>query len=601
MKTGTHSVMKTALKKGSHSSHYSHHSHNSHNSQNSRSSDRLRGEWRGQKGMARWWRPVVLAVVCFFTFFVNNGVLVPDIMESRNLITAREMVAKGNYLVPTMNGELRLAKPPLPTWIAAAVEEASPDNIVAQRCAAGVAGVMLTIFLYLLAARITRIDPLWPTLLLLTCYNVVLMGRTASWDIFCHAFMLGGIYFLARALLEPGRQTASFCWAGIFTGLSIMSKGPVSLYAMLLPWLIATLCCRRVNMRGKWSGVAVLVIVALLTGGWWYAYIYLQHKSELQAVAAQESGAWMNRNVRPWWYYHKFYLETGIWALLLISAIVLAFTRRVRRYRGFYTPLVWMLAALVLLSVLPEKKMRYLLPVLVPAALVMGQLICRWIEEFRRPSAASRADKVIFRLNAWLLAIVTLALPVAAWYFCYRPGYMALWALVLMALVSLVVAVCIGFAAVRLAPGGMVWGVAVLFVLAEGIGLPAVKPLINNADMRSVRLIADRSDLRGVPFFSNAADELRIEMVYAARRDITPVAFTDSALQRLPLPAVILTHRGAKAELPADFLQRVDTVYIGRFDDNRRPEKSGRYTPKFIYHLTYLRPKTAAPEHTKNK
>ena len=303
MKTGTHSVMKTALKKGSHSSH---HSHNSHNSQNSRSSDRLRGEWRGQKGMARWWRPVVLAVVCFFTFFVNNGVLVPDIMESRNLITAREMVAKGNYLVPTMNGELRLAKPPLPTWIAAAVEEASPDNIVAQRCAAGVAGVMLTIFLYLLAARITRIDPLWPTLLLLTCYNVVLMGRTASWDIFCHAFMLGGIYFLARALLEPGRQTASFCWAGIFIGLSIMSKGPVSLYAMLLPWLIATLCCRRVNMRGKWSGVAVLVIVALLTGGWWYAYIYLQHKSELQAVAAQESGAWMNRNVRPWWYYHNF-------------------------------------------------------------------------------------------------------------------------------------------------------------------------------------------------------------------------------------------------------------------------------------------------------
>lgn len=97
MKTGTHSVMKTALKKGSHSSH---HSHNSHNSQNSRSSDRLRGEWRGQKGMARWWRPVVLAVVCFFTFFVNNGVLVPDIMESRNLITAREWWQKATISYP---------------------------------------------------------------------------------------------------------------------------------------------------------------------------------------------------------------------------------------------------------------------------------------------------------------------------------------------------------------------------------------------------------------------------------------------------------------------------------------------------------------------
>ena len=29
-------------------------------------------------------------------------------MESRNLITAREMVSEGNWLIPTMNGELRL-------------------------------------------------------------------------------------------------------------------------------------------------------------------------------------------------------------------------------------------------------------------------------------------------------------------------------------------------------------------------------------------------------------------------------------------------------------------------------------------------------------
>ena len=52
----------------------------------------------------RW---VLLCLVCLTTFFVDNSVLVPDIMESRNIVTAREMVYDGNWIAPTMNGELR--------------------------------------------------------------------------------------------------------------------------------------------------------------------------------------------------------------------------------------------------------------------------------------------------------------------------------------------------------------------------------------------------------------------------------------------------------------------------------------------------------------
>ena len=67
----------------------------------------------------RW---VLLCLVCLTTFFVDNSVLVPDIMESGNIVTAREMVYDGNWIAPTMNGELRLEKPPLPTWLTAVVE-----------------------------------------------------------------------------------------------------------------------------------------------------------------------------------------------------------------------------------------------------------------------------------------------------------------------------------------------------------------------------------------------------------------------------------------------------------------------------------------------
>ena len=91
----------------------------------------------------------LLLLVCFFTFFIHNKVVYPDIMESRNLITAREMVEYNNWLVPTMNGTLRLEKPPLPTWVAGVIEWIAPDNIALQRTAAGMMA-MLLVFLFTL-------------------------------------------------------------------------------------------------------------------------------------------------------------------------------------------------------------------------------------------------------------------------------------------------------------------------------------------------------------------------------------------------------------------------------------------------------------------
>lgn len=175
----------------------------------------------------RWHLPLLLLVFCC-SFFINNGAIFADIMESRNIVTAREMVYDHNWLVPTMNGELRLEKPPLPTWIAAVVEVISPDNLPLQRAMAGLAAVMLVLFFYKFATKLTgnRTYALVSSLILCTSYNIILMGRTATWDIYCHAFMMGAIYYLYLAL----RQTAckwplSLPQAFLWDYLSL-AKGP---------------------------------------------------------------------------------------------------------------------------------------------------------------------------------------------------------------------------------------------------------------------------------------------------------------------------------------------------------------------------------------
>src|SRR5215471_766019 len=61
----------------------------------------------------------VLMVVSVVMLFSHLGLIQTNIMEARNLITAREMVNDGHWVFTTMNGLPRYEKPPLPTWITA--------------------------------------------------------------------------------------------------------------------------------------------------------------------------------------------------------------------------------------------------------------------------------------------------------------------------------------------------------------------------------------------------------------------------------------------------------------------------------------------------
>lgn len=534
---------------------------------------------------------VLMSFVCIVTFFVNNSVLVPDIMESRNIIAAREMVYDGHWLVPTMNGNLRLEKPPLPTWLTAVAEIAVPDSLAAQRGMAGLAAVLLVFYFWMFARKVLEVPPLVPSLLLCTCYNVILMGRTASWDIYCHAFMMGGIYHTARALAARRRVWGHFMAAGIYAGLSAMSKGPVSLYALYLPFLIAFFTVYRPSARGKAMAAATAAFVALAIGLWWYVYVRLYAGDALMAVVRKESGSWIAHNVRPWWYYHGFYLETGVWSLLLLTSLFLPLKDKSRRGDSRWLfAVVWMLCSLVLLSLLPEKKTRYLLPLLIPASYAMGCMIGWWRQAFGAAGIHSVADRLCFRINAVVPAVVVALLPVAAVWFVYRPGYLPVWGMAVLALLSLAVSACMIYAAVRLRPSGLVSAVTAMFIVAECLAMPVVMKLVNNPDMRSIAATRNVPELACVPFYHPACVPLRIELVYAAHRKILPVP-VDSLPYKLP--CAVLTHRRVGETLPAILWAVADTVYMGCYDDNRRPKGTRRYSGDFIYHVTLLKPKAS--------
>ena len=79
-----------------------------------------------------------MCMVCLVTFFANNQVITPDIMESRNIITAREMVYEGTRERLLDKGAESL--PPELEWTASEPEEdENGDLLVRDFCLRGAA------------------------------------------------------------------------------------------------------------------------------------------------------------------------------------------------------------------------------------------------------------------------------------------------------------------------------------------------------------------------------------------------------------------------------------------------------------------------------
>ena len=535
-----------------------------------------------------------ILVVCWFAFFVNNSSVYEDIMESRNLVTAHEMIEYDNWLVPTMNGELRLEKPPLPTWVAAGIEYLAPDNISLQRAAAGVMATLMAFFLYFFASSLSgnRLLGLLSALVLATSFNVIMAGRVATWDIYCHSFMLGAIFFFYKGVSSMRTGWGNFIWAGIFLGLSFLGKGPVSFYALLFPFLISYFWVYRPSFKRKGGPIVVMLLLFVVISFWWPLYLYMFHRDTAMFVLAKESTAWIERNVRPWYYYWLFFAESGIWSLFLLTGLCWPWLKNKITLRKEYTlAVLWTVVTLVLLSLFPEKKTRYLLPLLIPAAMVVAHYEV-YIFTATKEKTLTTGDRVMFRINAFLPALIALGMPVAVYLLFYTKEQVSLTLLIIVSILFLATAYSIFTGGVRMRSMKVFTGVVFLLILVETLLMSKVANIFNNTEIKSIKAVRDIKELQHLPFYYPEKEGLRIELVYKAGRRILPWDIEKDTTILDSLPIVLVSEKPAAEVLPATIQEKVNLHFIDVFDNNNRPKSDKKhYSSKFVRYVTILEKK----------
>ncbi|RKS45096.1 4-amino-4-deoxy-L-arabinose transferase-like glycosyltransferase [Gillisia mitskevichiae] len=362
----------------------------------------------------------LLLLLGILVFITNLDVLMVNIMEARNFISAREMLTHNNWIFTTMNEAARYEKPPFPTWLTAiSAYLFGIESLFAYRLPAAITSIFLLIIFYKLQLLlvIKKNVAFISSLILMTSFYIVFSGRDGQWDIFTHAFMMGCIYFLIRTLNSNNKKYSYALLAGLFFGASLLSKGPVSLYVLFISFLISySLTYKFRNLKLNWKPLLLFLVIGISTGIWWTLYVHYYDAEAFAAVAELESSRWLNYNVRPFWYYWSFFTQSGIWTIpAFISLFYWYLKPRVSNLNAYKFYILWTVFSVVLLSIIPEKKSRYLLPVLIPLAMTTGFYVEYIINNFKQ--RLTKLERFPVYLNFIVLVIIAIGAPFVFYYF----------------------------------------------------------------------------------------------------------------------------------------------------------------------------------------
>lgn len=322
--------------------------------------------------------------------------------EARVLETAWEMTQRGeSWLLPVSNGILRLQKPPIPYWMAAAGFSIGGVNEWAGRLPTILVTWLMLGFAGLMACRFFNPRTGLLTLgLLLTTYQIFRYGRLAETDAPVTLAVTLAVWAFWRAS-EGGtlRQRIGWNWlAGAGIGLALMTKGGPAVFPILflLGWSAANRTWRYIVdflRTGGW--VAVLAI-----GLPWYVYLYCTVGlqviwKELHVVTQGDDHG------LPFYAIGYLWAQaTAPWCIILIVALIET-GRQYRHDRRVMLMGVWVLSILAPLTLIGNKQIHYLFPLMPPA-----MILCAWlIDAAFRESSPARVRKFVPRLllgTIWL-------------------------------------------------------------------------------------------------------------------------------------------------------------------------------------------------------
>lgn len=210
--------------------------------------------------------------------------------------SAREMIETGNYMRVQINYEPFWEKPPLFFWMQSASMHLFGVNEWAARLPNALCGIATLLVLFAIGKRLhNERFGYWWVLIYSGTFLPHLYFKSGIIDPWFNLFIFLGIYFLSR-YLQPLHTTDKqkkkhLYLSAVFTGLSVLTKGPVGLLVVLLTYVLFFFLAKR-RFRLSFSdlfrwviGVGLVAMIwfglEILQHGWWFVEEFVRYQIRL--------------------------------------------------------------------------------------------------------------------------------------------------------------------------------------------------------------------------------------------------------------------------------------------------------------------------------
>ena len=365
-----------------------------------------------------WVQVVLLLVFCTLFFILGVGrwdLWNPD--EPRYAQVAKEMVARGDWILMHVNGNTYVDKPPLFFWLIAlssflwqgftSFSARFPSAFLSTLT------VLLTFFLgkKLYGSR----TGFCSAVILATSFEFAYLSTRANIDATLTFITTASIFLFlhwyhhSKAKGEQKNDKRGLSIYGFYTGMGLATlvKGPVGFILPLLVSLVYLAILRdwKAMKRMRLLTGMILFIVIVLS---WYLPAVLKGGQDFlnQTLFHQtiERFAKGTSHVRPIYYYlTNFPVDFLPWFLFLPGAIVSAFSKRREGIsKEFLFLLVWFVAIFIFFSFSKGKRAIYLLPLYPATSLMVGKF---WVDYFSSPGRFS-VREVWITLPVYLFSVL---------------------------------------------------------------------------------------------------------------------------------------------------------------------------------------------------
>ena len=359
--------------------------------------------------------------------------------EPRNAACSLAMWAGGDWIVPTLNGRLRVEKPALVNWLHLAGFAAAGANETGARLGSALLTLGTCLLTWRIAGLLFRPDvALWAGVVMATCLWTGIAGRAATPDAPLAFFTTLALWLFVRGSIAGGAADGRLrdravrlapltaIAIGAACGLAVLTKGPVGLVLPLVGlglfawWQAAAdpgrdgpLSCRLATAAtDAWRGLRPLTIsaVALAVAAPWYV-----------AVTVRTDGAWLReflfvhnlgRFAAPMeghsgspLFYYPLVILVGLFPWSMASALIGWRAVSAVRTPSAATPGIrlvaaWLAAWIVPFSLAGTKLPGYVWPAYPALACAAGLFVADWIRS---------ADRSTDRWMRWAWAFLVLA------------------------------------------------------------------------------------------------------------------------------------------------------------------------------------------------